>query len=166
MALYTWHSHVNLSILIDDCKFYGGNSSSDGGGFAFIGSVRSMTIINSEFHSNFAMRGGGLFVEDTFRPVNLFLTLGSLGLSTHHVTIASTTFDKNDMLTPAQREYNCTVLYLEKVKNITIMDSTFSDNNCTCILMKRSIFHAQGIVGFYRNRGYDGGALAFQDNHP
>jgi len=37
MVLYTWNFHVNLSVLIDDCKFYGGNSSSDGGGFAFIG---------------------------------------------------------------------------------------------------------------------------------
>ena len=39
-------------------------SSSDGGGFAFIGSVRSMTIINSEFNSNFAMRGGLLAYLD------------------------------------------------------------------------------------------------------
>jgi len=43
---------------------------------------------------------------------------------------------------------DCAVLYLTYVKNITIVNSTFSDNNCTSVVPKSSIFHLQGTVGF------------------
>ena len=166
MYLHTWSNLGQLSIHvhINNCKFYGGNSSGDGGGFAFTGGVQSMTITNCEFHNNFARHGGGLFIHNTLSPsIHIRFGLPIADPSFHHVTIASTTFlnHRNDMLIPAQREYDCTVLYLEKVKNITIMNSTFSDNNCTCVAAKRSMLYLQGIVGFYRNRGHSGGAFAF-----
>ena len=65
------------------------------------------------------------------------------------------------------REYDCAVLYLGYVKNITIVNSTFSDNNCTSVAAINSILHLQGTVGFYRNTGYTGGALAafYYDAH-
>ena len=79
-----------------------------------------------------------------------------------HITIGSTTFHRNIWPADAsRRKYNCFVLYLSYIKNITIVNSTFSDNNCTSIAAKSSIFHLQGMVGFYRNTGYSGGALAF-----
>ena len=81
------------------------------------------------------------------------------------MTIVSTIFHRNfnpdDIL---QRKYDCAVLYLSCVDGITIMNSTFSDNNCTSVLAESSTFHLQGTVGFYRNTGYSDGALAFHCN--
>ena len=82
-----------------------------------------------------------------------------------HITIGSTKFHRN--VWPAdtsQQKYNCFVLYLSYIKNFTLINSTFSDNNCTSIAAKNSILHLQGTVGFYRNTGYSGGALAFHHN--
>ena len=80
----------------------------------------------------------------------------------YQMTIVSTSFHRNFMFADHHlREYDCDVLYLSCVKNITIMNSTFSDNNCTSIAAKSTIFHLHGMLGFYRNTGYSGGALAF-----
>jgi len=54
---------------------------------------------------------------------------------------------------------------LSCINNLTIVNSTFSDNNCTSVAARCSIFHLKETVGFYRNTGYSGGALAFYDAH-
>ena len=78
------------------------------------------------------------------------------------MTITLTIFHRNFRLVDNyQRKYDCAVLYLSYINKLTIVDSTFSNNNCTSVAAKCSIFHLQGTVGFYRNTGYSGGTLAF-----
>ena len=78
------------------------------------------------------------------------------------ITLVSTLFHRNFKLANIlQRKFDCAVLYLSWARNITIVNSTFSDNNCTSITAKASTFHLQGTIRFSRNAGYSGGALAF-----
>ena len=77
------------------------------------------------------------------------------------LTLISTIFYRNVKLYNFRRKYHCSVLYLSYVQNITLVNSDFKDNNCTSIVSQHSLFHLQGTVGFYRNRGHSGGALAF-----
>ena len=80
----------------------------------------------------------------------------------YQMTIVSTIFHRNFMFVDHHlKKTNCSVLYLSCVKNITIVNSTFSDNNCTSVTAKSSMFGLQRTVGFYRNTGYSGGAVAF-----
>ena len=96
-------------------------------------------------------------------PTAVYINAKVSHLKYLYITLGSTTFHRN--VWPAdtsQRKYNCCVLYVSYIKNITIVNSTFSDNNCTSVTAKGSIFHLQGIVEFYRNTGYSGGALALR----
>ena len=108
-------------------------------------------LFNSTFIQNAAHSGGSaVYVRAPVVPKSFQLTL------------ISTIFYRNLKLSDnLQRKYDCSVLYLSYVKNITLVNSVFMDNNCTSITAKHSIFHLQGTVGFYRNRGHSGGALAF-----
>lgn len=78
------------------------------------------------------------------------------------ITIVSTIFHKNFMLVDNHlRKYDSSVLYLVCIKNLTTVNSTFSDSNCTSLATKNPILYLQQTVGFCRNTGYSGGALAF-----
>jgi len=109
-----------------------------------------LTLNHSMFVQNAANLGQTeVYIHYSFDP-DLF-----------QMTIVSTIFHRNFMLVRNYLRCDCAVLYLTYVKNITIVNSTFSDNNCTSVVAKSSIFHLQGTVEFYRNTGYSGGALAF-----
>lgn len=71
------------------------------------------------------------------------------------ITIVSTIFHK--ILCLLIR--NMTVLLC--IKNLMTVNSTFSDSNCTSLATKNPILYLQQTVGFCRNTGYSGGALAF-----
>ena len=77
------------------------------------------------------------------------------------MTLALATFHRNIFVDNLQGIHDCAVLYFSCVKNIAVVNSTFSDNKCTSLAAKSSVFHFHGMVGFYRNTGYRGGALAF-----
>jgi len=108
-------------------------------------------LLNSTFIHNAAnLEGTAMYITAPVDP-KLF-----------QITLVSAIFLRNFMLVNnLQREYHCSVLYLSCVKDIMIVNSTFSDNNCTSVAAKSSLFYLHGTVGFYRNTGYSGGALAF-----
>ena len=159
MYVASYSKTNNLRMCIYDLIFAGNIASSAGGAiYIDVFTIRrldsTLSIIelyNSTFTQNAAHFGGAaVYVSAPVDP-RLF-----------QLRLVLAIFQRNFMLTPTVgREYNCSVLYLSCVKNITIVNSTFSDNNCTSITVKGTIFHLQGTVGFYRNTGYSGGALAF-----
>ena len=127
----------------------------------------SLTIHNLTFAGN--SLPGGDFFNSTFiqnaahcgQSTAVYIS-APVDPKVYQVTLMSTIFHRNFMLTDTlQREHHCAVLCLRYVKNITIVNSTFSDNNCTSVIAESSIFHLQGTVEFYRNTAYSGGALAF-----
>ena len=88
-------------------------------------------LLTSAFIQNTAYSGGTAVYIRAPVDSNVF-----------QMTIVSTIFHRNfnpdDIL---QRKYDCAVLYLSCVDGITIMNSTFSDNNCTSVLAESSTFH-------------------------
>lgn len=79
------------------------------------------------------------------------------------ITFASVTFLKNtaEELVASQYNYMCAVVHFAQAMNVTFVNSTFTENKCTCISMQESVLHFEGTLGFYRNVGFDGGALSF-----
>ena len=111
----------------------------------------SFELYHSMFVQNAAHLGGNSIYVDA--PVDS---------ASFQIAIVSTTFHRNYMFIDNNlRKYDCTVLYLSCIMNITVVNSTFSDNKCTSVAAVSSIFHLQGKVEFYRNAGYSGGALVF-----
>ena len=156
MPLYSY-----MTVHINNSMFFGGRSTGKGGGFMlqidrynFVYSRLSVHLVNSKFYGNLAASGSGLYLSQAFGSHAILQGI-------FQMTIASTIFQQNFGLVDNNlRKYDCAVLYLSYT-NITIVNSTFSDSNCTAIAANSSIFHLQGTVEFYRNTGYSGGALAF-----
>ena len=176
---------------INKCKFYNGNSTSSGGGLAIYVKSRIsdfiVRITNSSFNDNYASYAGGglwyvcydsfgchyanfIIVQCTFRKnvaqfglaLYIVSSFYSEGYTEMIIKVSDTTFMKNaGIRSVAKKEYECAVVHLDQVLMVTLVDTTFIENNCTCISAKSSILHFKGTVGFYRNRGYNGGALAF-----
>ena len=153
-------TRINARMLINDLVF-AGNIASTAGGAMFMGSSSEwpftkeqhfhLYILNSMFIQNAAHLGGTAVYISTPPDPKLY-----------QITLLSTIFHGNFMLVDNYLgNYDCAVLYLSGSKKVTIVNSTFSDNNCTTLATKSSIFHLQGSVGFYRNTGYSGGALTF-----
>ena len=119
--------------------------------YKYLNLYTSINLVTSTFVQNVAYLGGtAVYISAPVDP-KLF-----------QMTLAETTFHRNFMAASNHvQKYDCSVVYLSNTTNITIVNSTFSDNNCTSIAAKNSTFHLQGTVGFYRNTGYSGGALAF-----
>ena len=80
------------------------------------------------------------------------------------ITLMPSIFHKKLWLWMILKEDMTAVLHLSCVNNITIVNSKFSDNDCTLIAGIGSIFHLQKTVEFYSNTSYSGGALAFHCN--
>ena len=157
----------NFNMLMSDLIFAGNIASSAGGAiyidvytdlrlkWAFPNDLytkhSSIHLLTSTFIQNVAyLRGTAVYISAPVDP-RLF-----------QMTLAETTFHRNFMIVSDHlRKFDCAVLYLSYAKNITIVNSTFSDNNCTSVAAKSSMFGLQGTVEFYRNTGYSGGALAF-----
>jgi len=161
---------LHIVFIIQQCICHNNVGRNGAGMFVLINSPEeiSLTIYNLTLAGNIvSLAVGDLFnVNSTFiqnaahsRGTVVYI---SAAKSFYLITLTSTIFHRNFMSTDTLgREYDCAVLYLNGVKNITIVNSTFNDNDCTSIASKNSIFHLQGMVGFYRNTGYSGGALAF-----
>ena len=141
-------------IIIDRCICHDNNGRYGSAMYVYMNAEATPTFISlqlchSKFIQNAAHMGG-----------NAVYIGAPVDSASFQVAIVSTTFFRNYMLI-ANKLRNCAVLYLSCIKNITILNSTFSDNNCTSVAAGSSKFHFQGTVGFYRNTGYSGGALAF-----
>ena len=80
------------------------------------------------------------------------------------ITFASATFSKNTGVQLLASKYKCAVIHLIQAMNVSLVNSTFTENNCTCISTKESVLHLEGTAGFYGNTGYNGGALALVTN--
>ena len=181
-------SDEHFTLDISECKFYNGNSTSGGGLAVHLNSAYlefTMHITNSSFNNNYARyTGGGLWyvcghdtdcehtsliiVQCTFHnnvaqigPA--FYAFNDAYLEEYtEVIVFDTTFVKNTGIwSVTKKEYDCAVVYLGQATNVTLVNTTFIENNCTCISAKRSSLQFKGTVGFYRNIGYNGGALAF-----
>ena len=177
----------NEGIILDvnDCNFSHGNSTYSGGGLYVeqMGQASLTAYIRkSIFNNNYAHIGSGVYLSNIdSQSASLILeqctfnsNVGDLSSSMYLPTsldrnspdaskahaISDRTLMKNADMSVATI-HNCAVVYLNKVMNITLVNTTFIDNNCTCISTKSSILHFKGRVGFYRNIGYNGGALAF-----
>ena len=167
---YIDYHKVHIMLILQQC-ICRDNVGKNGSGMSVLidlpeASLLSLTIDNLTFVGN-SVVGGDLF-NSTFIQNAPHGDGGSVVYISapgdpklYQVTLTSTNFHRNFMLDTLQREHDCSVLYLNCVRNITIVNSTFSDNNCTSVAAKSSIFHFQGTVEFYRNTGYSGGALAF-----
>ena len=129
-----------------------------------------LELYQSKFIQNAAHFGGTALEVYINEPVHLASFWSNTTInptSLIQLTLKSTIFDKHFMLADTiGRGFDCTVLQLSYVRNITIASSTFSDNKCTSVTAKNSKFQLQGSVEFLRNTGYSGGALAFhRDAH-
>ena len=163
MYVFSDLTMTNFGMLINDLIFEGNIANSAGGAmyidlkwfrnhFHSEGNRCIIDLLNSTFIQNVAHVGGTTVYISAPFDRELF-----------QMTLVSVIFHRNVMLADIlHREHNCAVLYLSCTKNITIVNSKFSDNKCTSIAAKGSIFYLLGTIEFYRNTGYSGGALSFR----
>ena len=119
----------------------------------------NLVIEQCTFDSNVGEFGSSLYVH-----TSLDLNTPD-GFQTHtRVVVSDTTFVNNAGVQSLTKEYDCAVVHVTKVMNVTLVNTTFIENNCTCISINRSILHFKRIVSFYRNMGYNGGALVILKN--
>ena len=111
------------------------------------------------FHSNVGKLGLGVYLHSSLDDVGFIGTLHE-NIKTELV-ISDTTFVNNAGVQSLTKEYDCAVVHINQATIVTLVNTTFIENNCTCISINRSILHFKETIGFYRNIGYNGGALAF-----
>ena len=164
LAVYVKQRSSDFTVCITNSSFDNNYASYIGGGLWYACAYDSRTcpdvsfiIVQCTFHNNVAQIGPALYATNN----NIKYSEGNI-----KVIVSDTTFVNNaGIWSVTEEEYDCAVVHPEHTTNVILVDTTFIENNCTCIqLAKRSILQFKGAVGFYRNIGYNGGALAFLED--
>ena len=138
---------ISSQIIISETTFFGNIARVDGAAIFLTldyltSSSFSAKISESKFILNRAITADGSVV----------------GITAHlrvPITFVSTTFLKNTGVHLVASKFKCVVIHLNQAMDVKLVNSTFTENNCTCISTRESVIHLEGTLGFYRNTGYD-----------
>ena len=119
----------------------------------FINNSRAISLINLWLNSTNTKISECKFIDHIGNDV---VAIGNRYI-TGTVTIENSSFQGNRKLYRGDK--NCSILYIELQRNITLSDVSITDNNCTGIKLIHSTMKLENLVTLSGNHGQNGGGL-------
>ena len=140
---------ASLIFSCENCVFFNNSAATGSAIYLMTTSSLNMTFSNTIFLENTANREGGAIYLSTRVSWDLFFNS-----QIFYFTISNSTFTANSV--------NCSmtgIVHINEMSNVTIMDSSFLNNNCSAIYMTDSDLHLESNVSFVDNTASSGGGI-------
>ena len=144
---------TSLIFSCENCVFFNNSAATGSAIYLMTTSSLNMTLSHTIFLENTANREGGAIYLSARASWDLFFNS-----QIFYFTISNSTFTANSV--------NCSmtgIVHINEISNVTIMDSSFLNNNCSAIYMTDSDLHLESNVSFADNTG--GGIHANGSNY-